>query len=124
MREPVRDTDPPGDYDRRMKDAEVDVDQLESLLVDGARLVDVREHDEYTTAHIGGAQLIPLATVPDNYEALRHEKPIFVICAKGGRSARAVEFLRLHDVDAVNVIGGMSAWLDAAKPVVDGPGPG
>jgi len=103
-----------------MEAPEIDVETLASRLADGARLVDVREDDEYASAHIEGADLIPLATVPDRLDSLAADETCYVICAKGGRSARAVEYLRGHGIDAVNVAGGMAAWLDAGRPAVTG----
>ena len=47
---------------------------------------------------------------------------VYVICAKGGRSLRAAEFYRAQGIDAVNVAGGTTAWIDAGQPVVDGDG--
>ena len=43
---------------------------------------------------------------------------VYVICRSGGRSARATEWLNLNGFDAINVKGGMGAWLDAEKPIV------
>lgn len=106
-----------------MDSAEIDVDGLERQLAGGATLVDVREDDEYTEAHIDGAQLVPLGTIAESLDAFANGERVYVICAKGGRSARAVEFLRDRHIDAVNVAGGMDAWLDAAKPAITGPRP-
>ena len=44
---------------------EITVDQLEQALAAGARLVDVRETDEYEGGHVPGAAHVPLSTVPD-----------------------------------------------------------
>ena len=104
----------------RMDIPEIDVDELERHLTGGAPLFDVREDDEYATVHIDGAVLVPLSTVPDSVEAFPTDAAVYVICAKGGRSARAVEFLREQGVDAVNVTGGMTAWVDAGKPGLSG----
>lgn len=101
---------------------EIDVDDLERHLAGGAPLFDVREDDEWADAHIEGATHIPLATVPDHVGSFPTDGPVYVICAKGGRSARAVEFLREQGVDAVNVGGGMGAWLEQGKPAVAGAG--
>lgn len=100
----------------RMDLPEIDIEELERHLAGGAALFDVREDDEYATAHIAGAVLVPLGTVPDEVGRFPTDETVYVICAKGGRSARAVEFLRGHGVDAVNVTGGMTAWVDAGKP--------
>lgn len=103
---------------------EIDVDELERHLAGGSSLFDVREGDEYATVHIDGAHLVPLTTVPESVESFPADRPVYVICAKGGRSARAVEFLRDKGVDAVNVAGGMAGWVDAGKPSVSGNGLG
>jgi rhodanese-related sulfurtransferase len=94
---------------------EIDVDGLEAALVDGALLFDVRETDEFAEARIPGARLVPMATVPDRLEEFRADGPSYVVCASGNRSGRVVEFLRAHEIDAVNVAGGTSAWIRSGK---------
>lgn len=102
---------------------EIDVTELERHLAGGAPVYDVREPDEYLSGHIPGAVLVPLATVPDEVDAFAADATVYVVCAKGGRSAKAVGFLRQRGVDAVNVAGGTSAWIDAGKPAVAGDRP-
>ncbi|MEO0493893.1 MAG: rhodanese-like domain-containing protein [Actinomycetota bacterium] len=99
---------------------EIDVDELETHLAAGAAVFDVREPDEWEAAHLDGAVLVPLQTVPDEIARFPTDQPVYLHCAKGGRSAQAVEFLRSHGVDAVNVAGGMDAWLEAGKPASHG----
>ncbi|MEM7141437.1 MAG: rhodanese-like domain-containing protein [Actinomycetota bacterium] len=99
---------------------EIDVDELERHLEAGSAVYDVREDDEWEAAHIAGATLVPLSTVPDQLRTFPTDGPAYVICAKGARSARAVEFLRDRGVDAINVAGGMGAWLESGKPAVSG----
>ena len=101
---------------------EIDVDELERQLAAGAPLFDVREDDEWATVHVEAASLVPLGTVTESVEQFPTDRTAYVICAKGGRSARAVEFLRSQGVDAVNVTGGMGAWVEAGKPAVSGDG--
>ncbi len=96
---------------------EVSVDELAERLAEGARLIDVREPDEYAEAHVPGAVLVPLATVPEHLDAFRGDGPVYVICARGGRSMRAAEHVAEHGIDAVNVAGGTLAWIDAGHPV-------
>ncbi|MEQ8841436.1 MAG: NTP transferase domain-containing protein [Acidimicrobiales bacterium] len=104
----------------RMDMPEIDVNDLARKLDEGAPVFDVREDDEWEEAHIDGATLVPLGTVTDSVERFPSGRPVYVICAKGGRSARAVEFLRSQGVDAVNVAGGMGAWIEAGQPVSAG----
>jgi rhodanese-related sulfurtransferase len=77
---------------------------------------DVREPDEYERAHLPGAILVPLAMVPDRLSEFPTTGTVYIVCASGGRSRRASQFLRANGVDAVNIAGGTKAWLAAGKP--------
>lgn len=102
---------------------EIDIDTLERRLTDGVLVIDVRETDEYVGGHIGGALHVALGTVPDRVADLPAETPVLVVCAVGGRSARAVQFLRAQGIDATNVAGGTKAWAESGRPLVAGPEP-
>jgi rhodanese-related sulfurtransferase len=101
---------------------EITVEELAALGPD-ARVVDVREPDEWSDGHIPWAVHVPLATVPDQLVAF-DGTPTYVICRVGGRSARACEFAAARDLEVVNVVGGMLAWeqagLDVAHESNDG----
>lgn len=92
---------------------EISVDELAAL--EGYRLVDVREEHEYDEARVPGAELLPLATVPDHLDRFETGETVYVICRSGARSRKAAEFLRGHGIDAVNVAGGTLAWLDSGR---------
>ena len=96
---------------------EIDIDTLEQVLIEGHPLVDVREDDEYIDGHVAGAVHIPLATIPDRVADIPTAGPVYVICALGGRSARAAEFLRTQGLDAINVAGGTQGWIESGRPV-------
>lgn len=74
-------------------------------------VLDVREPDEYEEAHIPGSILIPLGSLQRRLSEVPKDRQVVVVCAVGGRSARATHFLRGHGVEAVNLHGGMRAWL-------------
>ena len=75
-------------------------------------LIDVREPNEYATAHIEGSRLIPLKTLPEELDSLPRDREILVHCKSGGRSAKAVQLLLDHGFTRVkNVTGGIDAWL-------------
>ena len=99
---------------------EIDLVTLDGLLEQGIVLIDVREDDEYADGHVEGAHLMPLATVPERVDEVPTDSTVYVICALGGRSAKAVEFLRRNGVDAVNVAGGTNGWVDSGRPVIRG----
>jgi rhodanese-related sulfurtransferase len=103
---------------------EISVDTLEEHLKDGVPLIDVRQLDEYTDAHVAGARLVPLDELPDRLDEVPTDTPVYLICAVGGRSARASEWLIAQGVDATNVAGGTKAWIEAGKPTVSGEEPG
>jgi rhodanese-related sulfurtransferase len=103
-----------------MEVPEIDVTELVKRRAEGAPVIDVREPDEYTAAHVPGATLVPLAAVPDNLDRVPTDGPVYVICAMGARSLKAAEFYRGQGIDAVNVVGGTIAWVDAGQPVSTG----
>lgn len=100
---------------------EITVDELATALAEGARLIDVREPAEFDEARVPGAQLVPLATVPDRVEAFRGDGPTYVICRSGGRSMQACEFVSPQGVEAINVAGGTLAWIASGRDVATGP---
>jgi len=74
-------------------------------------LIDVREPHEWMVAHIDGATLIPLGTLPGALTQLNRNREIVVMCQSGMRSARAVEMLREAGFpNVINLAGGMSRW--------------
>jgi rhodanese-related sulfurtransferase len=100
-----------------MEVPEIDVSELARLRAGDIKLVDVREPDEYDGAHVPGAELVPLATVPENVDRVQgHPGPVYVICAAGARSRRAAEFYIGQGIDAVNIAGGTKAWIEAGQP--------
>ena len=80
-------------------------------------MIDVREPDEYQQAHVPGATLIPLATVPDRLSDVPAER----------RRARDLQERRPQHAGrrvpgrqrhrrATNVAGGTMAWIDSGRP--------
>lgn len=83
-----------------------------------AVLIDVREQWEWDQQRIPGAVLIPLAEVPARLHEIPDDRDVYVHCRLGGRSAKAVEFLREHGRPrAINVLGGIEGWEQAGLPV-------
>ncbi len=77
-------------------------------------LLDVRQPEEMAAANIGGT-LIPLGELSSRLEELsayREDALLVVHCHMGGRSAQAVQFLRMNGFEnVVNMKGGMLAWM-------------
>lgn len=89
-----------------------------ALLEGGALLLDVREVIEWDLGHAPQAVHVPLAEVPDRVDTMRADQLVVCVCRSGIRSARAAEFLLEQGLEAVNLAGGMLAWLDEGVPLV------
>jgi adenylyltransferase/sulfurtransferase len=82
-------------------------------------LLDVREPHEYQICRIPGSVLIPLGDLPKRVGELDPASEIVAHCKMGGRSAKAVEFLRQAGFRKVrNMKGGILAWSDRVDPTV------
>jgi rhodanese-related sulfurtransferase len=97
----------------------VTVDQLPDPLPDGLTVLDVREPVEWDQAHVPGSVHIPLMELPARVGELPADR-LLVVCAVGGRSARAVEYLIAQGHDAVNLDGGLLEWQSAGRQLVSG----
>jgi sulfur dioxygenase len=88
-----------------------------------ARLVDVREPDEYDgeLGHIARAELAPLAALPSLAASWDRGTPVVTICRSGGRSAKAaLELAGLGFGAVASLRGGMVAWHERGLPVESG----
>jgi len=96
---------------------EIDIAELDRRRVAGGCVLDVRELDEYATAHIDGVVHIPLSELVERRDELTVDDEKLVICARGSRSLQAAEYLAALGHSTVNVSGGMYAWIGAGLPV-------
>lgn len=87
-------------------------------LPEGHVLLDVREDDEWAAGHAPDAHHLALSDLDPRALPPGVAGRVLCVCRSGGRSAKAVAVLRDSGVDAVNVRGGMSAWVSAGLPVV------
>lgn len=79
-------------------------------------LVDVREPDEFAGGHVTAAINIPLGQIDERLEEIPTDQTVYLICHSGARSARATAALSARGIDAVNVDGGTTAWIEAGLP--------
>ena len=68
---------------------------FERFSKDEARLVDIRETDEYTQEFVPGSRLIPLSIIAKHplKDADAPDKPIVFFCHSGNRTANASDLL-------------------------------
>ncbi|KAA9026268.1 rhodanese-like domain-containing protein [Niallia endozanthoxylica] len=81
-----------------------------------AQLIDVREPNEYEAGHILGARNIPLSQLKMRMKELRPDKPVYLYCQSGSRSARAAQFLYKKGYkDLSHLQGGFKKWTGRIK---------
>jgi rhodanese-related sulfurtransferase len=94
--------------------------QQVSTMAEGARVIDVREVNEFTNelGHVPGAELVPLGTIEHAVKDWDKLAPLVMVCRSGARSGRATQTLkRMGFVEVVNMKGGMLAYNQAGLPV-------
>jgi rhodanese-related sulfurtransferase len=86
---------------------QVHVDKVRELLEDDAYIIDVRELEEWHTAHIIGSKHIPLSELRERLNEIPKNKSIYLHCRSGQRSYNAVMALQnLGYTDVYNISGG------------------
>lgn len=83
----------------------------------GAYIVDVREAYEFATGHLPGAINVPMSALPGTYRDLPMDRRLYLVCEVGVRSGQATDALAAAGWDAVNVVGGTQAWINAGFPL-------
>jgi len=90
------------------------VDDIQRELDAGGRpyVLDVRSDQEWAGGRIPGAVHVPVDQVERRlHEVARDGRKLYVICAGGGRSAQAAEYLANRGyLNVHNVQGGMNSW--------------
>jgi sulfur-carrier protein adenylyltransferase/sulfurtransferase len=100
---------------------DISVEQLKQMLdcKEDFVLVDVRNPDEVAIGAIPGSVKLPLPDLPERFAELPKDKLIVLHCKMGGRSARALKFLRQQGYGKLkNVAGGINAWSERIDPSV------
>lgn len=69
-------------------------------------LIDVREVDEYRQRHIPRSKNIPLSKIAE----FKPQGTVYLFCASGMRSKRAVKYLIKQGYQAVNIKGGLMSY--------------
>jgi adenylyltransferase/sulfurtransferase len=113
---------PPPSAATTMHPDEVTVHDLKQALDNpqlGIQVLDVREPDEYQVARVNGARLVPLSTLAQRFKDLDPNHAYYIHCKAGGRSLKALQFLREQGFKHLkSVKGGINAWADEIDPTV------
>ncbi len=105
----------------------IDARSADTLLAEGAVLLDVREDDEWAAGHAPRALHVPLGDISKGElpPGVEPGSVVVTVCRSGMRSSEAAKRLKAQGVDVRNLDGGMKAWASAGLPVRrDGGKPG
>src|SRR5215218_8836035 len=101
----------------------IDPDELAERLADEELVVlDVRDDDEWTEAHIPGSIHLPYGELPERQGELPRDKAIAAICSGGKRSGLAASILQREGFERVIHVanGGVGTWRSSGRPVESG----
>ena len=84
---------------------------------ENAIVLDVRTEEEVGSGVLAGAINIVYDENFANKLGSVEQKPIFIYCAAGGRSAKAANILRQKGYSVFELDGGIRAWKDAGLPI-------
>jgi rhodanese-related sulfurtransferase len=108
--------------DAKSRIREVTVDETRERMAANpdAKLIDVREDNEWDTGHAAGAEHLGKGIIERDIEATVSDKSTEVIlyCGGGYRSALAADVLQnMGYTNVFSVDGGWKAWKDSGAPV-------
>ncbi|WP_042162684.1 rhodanese-like domain-containing protein [Paenibacillus gorillae] len=93
---------------------DISADELLKLMDEGKlqreQVIDVRELHEWEYYHLESSLLIPMNSIPHRLGELDDDKPLYIVCAHGVRSAAVCRYLQEQGYGSLhNVEGGMAA---------------
>lgn len=101
----------------------IGTDDAKRMIEAGARVIDVRQPDEWRRGHIPEAALVPLNGIYSFGKALKdlhipEDEDVIFVCAVGQRSASASEIALVSGLNNVfNLANGMNGWLMRHYPI-------
>jgi rhodanese-related sulfurtransferase len=106
--------------DAKSRVKEVSVDEALNRMNDGAKLIDVREDNEWDDAHAAGAKHMGRGVLERDIVQTFPGKDteLILYCGGGYRSALATDMLQKMGYSNVwSMAGGWKAWKDAGGPI-------
>jgi len=106
--------------DAKSRIREVSVDEAQARMDEGAKLIDVREDNEWDQSHAKGASHLGRGVIERDIVQTFPEKgtELILYCGGGYRSALAADMLKKMGYTNVwSMAGGWKAWKDSGAPV-------
>ena len=98
----------------------VDALELDQLLADGRRLVDVRTADEHAAGAIPGSINVPIDSLREQLDTLGNG-PVVVYCEVGQRGHTATALMQELGFKVRNLDGGYRTWTASLRAQTQGP---
>ncbi len=101
----------------------IGTDEAKRMIEAGARVIDVRQPEEWAYGHIAEATLIPLNGIYSFGKALKElnllpDEDVIFVCAAGQRRASASEIALVAGLKKVyNLANGMNGWMSRRYPI-------
>jgi rhodanese-related sulfurtransferase len=114
---------PYDDEDETLPYTTIGTDEARWMIEAGARVVDVRQLEEWQRGHIAEAELIPINGIYSFGQALKDlqlpaDEDVIFVCASGQRSASAAEIALVAGLTKVyNLANGMHGWVGRGYPI-------
>jgi rhodanese-related sulfurtransferase len=96
---------------------EVSREEAQSLIEDGAQLIDVRVAHEWEAGRIVGAFHIELGELTARAAEIDRGRPVVFYCQGDNRSDMAAAAFAADGYEAVALAGGIQAWVEAGLPL-------
>lgn len=97
----------------------VTVEQAHKAVSDpNIQFVDVRTVEEFASGHAVGTKNLPVESITETLGSLDKNRPVYLICRSGRRSANAAKILsEAGFTEVYDVKGGTLAWMEAGLPI-------
>jgi rhodanese-related sulfurtransferase len=108
------------DAKSRIREVTVEETRERMKTNNGARLIDVREDNEWQAAHASGAEHFSKGIIERDIETAVPDKDteLILYCGGGFRSALATDVLqRMGYTKAFSMAGGWKAWEESGAPI-------
>ncbi|HKZ01072.1 MAG TPA: rhodanese-like domain-containing protein [Pyrinomonadaceae bacterium] len=109
--------------DAKSRIREVTVAETRERMNKGARLIDVREDNEWQDSHAAGAEHLGKGIIERDIESQVPDKSreLILYCGGGYRSALAADALQqMGYTNVYSMAGGWKAWKESGAPMVKG----
>lgn len=113
----------PSNDENEVPYATIGTDDAKRMIESGARVIDVRQPEEWNRGHIAEATLVPIDGIYSFGKALKEmhigpEEDVIFVCASGQRSASASEIALVTGLNKVyNLANGMNGWMMRRYPI-------